>query len=116
MRKSLGFWNLRTGSAQRFEKGLDPALIEPAMWRFLFLLRESCPQLRYAPFAARTYSPPRRNRLECSLGFLQNKLGFSIQASEIEDILGRLGFEIRTYTDKSDQVERARDAASFDSL
>ena len=42
------------------------------------------------------------NRIDTSLAFLRSRLGFEIASKEVQDILGRLGFEVKATEGKTD--------------
>jgi len=91
--KALG---LRSESAIRFEKGLDPVGVPDSARRFFALLKRICPtahpiggacDVRVEPEPA----PP----ITFEEGFIARRLGTEIGAADIDDILQRLGFSVR---------------------
>lgn len=88
--------DLRTESAIRFEKGLDPEGVPVAARRFFRLLREICPTARPlgGPCDVRVDpEPPRRIALDA--GFIASRLGTELPAARVDGILGRLGFGVK---------------------
>ena len=91
MIKALG---LRTDSAQRFEKGLDPSQASPALYRFAQLLKQSCPKLRVGQICGRNYDNVTQKKIPIHLAFIQSRLGFPMAASRVQEILESLGFGV----------------------
>ncbi|MGQ0613028.1 MAG: phenylalanine--tRNA ligase subunit beta [Planctomycetaceae bacterium] len=91
--KALG---LRTESASRFEKGLDPEGIPQAALRFLALLRRVCPtaQPLGGPRDVRAKSA-RPRRITLPAEFIPSRLGIGIPADRVDAILSRLGFVVQ---------------------
>lgn len=87
---------LRTESASRFEKGLDPEGIPQAAHRFLSLLRRVCPAAHPlgAPRDVRAPSP-RPRRITLPPDFIPSRLGIEIAADRVDSILERLGFAVQ---------------------
>ncbi len=95
VRRTAHVLDLRTDSATRFSKGLDPEGVPLAARRFFHLLHEVCPTAAPigAPCDARVPSEPART-ISWSPGFLGERLGLELSAERIDDILGRLGYEV----------------------
>ncbi len=94
IRPAIAKIGLRTDSAQRFEKGQDPAQAEPALDRLVELLALSCPQLEQGKTTGSAPEKARKNTVNVSLDFLRRRLGFDIDAGLVQDILGRLHFDV----------------------
>ncbi|MFQ5845363.1 MAG: phenylalanine--tRNA ligase subunit beta, partial [Planctomycetota bacterium] len=88
--KALG---LRTESAIRFEKGLDPEGVPAAALRFVKLLADLCPsvEVEYRPADVRPEPAPAR-RIDLVRGWVARRLGTSLSDAREEAILRRLGF------------------------
>jgi phenylalanyl-tRNA synthetase beta chain len=95
VRRTAHVLDLRTESAVRFEKGLDPEGVPSAARRFLHLLRRLCPDAEPVgrPCDVRVPPEPPR-RIEFADDFIPRRLGTGIDAAEVEDILSRLGFGV----------------------
>ncbi|MEM7166759.1 MAG: phenylalanine--tRNA ligase subunit beta [Planctomycetota bacterium] len=103
VRRAAQALNLRTDSAVRFEKGLDPEGVPTAARRFFELLQRVCPDAK--PLGGicdnRTPAPPQRE-IEMAADFIPSRLGIEIPAARVDEILGRLGFGV---TRSGDQMK-----------
>lgn len=104
IRRSIAALGLRTDSAQRFEKGQDPAKAAPALDRMIDLLRKSCPDLIAGDVVGAMPEKPKRNRIRARLGMLQRRLGFAIEARAASDVLKRLHFEVSLSAGKDPEL------------
>ena len=96
IRKTISSTGIRTESARRFEKGLDPANSKMAIYRFIELLKESCPNLKVGKIQSNFTVPEKKeNTIKTTIDFIQMKLGFPIKAQEIQSILQRLYFNVK---------------------
>ncbi|MFA6194934.1 MAG: phenylalanine--tRNA ligase subunit beta [Patescibacteria group bacterium] len=95
VRKTSQKLGLRTEASVRFEKALDPALTEQAMFRFLTLLKEICPKMEIVS-ALIDIDNTDKNKLtvDLDLDWLKNKIGQEIPREEVINILEKLGFTI----------------------
>ncbi|MHC4670639.1 MAG: phenylalanine--tRNA ligase subunit beta, partial [Planctomycetota bacterium] len=86
---------LRTESAIRFEKGLDPEGVAVAARRFLRLLSQICPRARPlgGPADARV-APEAPRRITLAADFIPARLGTPLPPERVDGILGRLGFGV----------------------
>lgn len=95
IRRTLKKIDLRTDSAMRFEKGQDPCKAEPAVLRIAELLKETCPNLALG----RVNGPPVKpvhSKIQVTLAFLRERLGFDIAKKEVEQTLTWLGFDVKS--------------------
>lgn len=95
IRRTAQKLGLRTESSIRFEKALDPALPEVAIFRFLTLLKEICPDMKIASALidiSHVNLKPLAVKLD--LDWLKKKIGQDIPREEVINILTRLGFVI----------------------
>jgi len=90
--KALG---LRTESAIRFQKGLDPHGVSTAARRFFQLLKGLCPTARPlgGPCDVRAKLPPPRT-VDCPAGWVAARLGIDLADKTEDAILDRLGFAV----------------------
>ncbi len=96
IRKTISATGIRTESARRFEKGLDPANSKMAIYRFIELLKESCPNLKVGKIQSNFIIPEKKeNIIKTTIDFIQMKLGFPIKPQEIKSILERLYFKVK---------------------
>lgn len=96
IRRTIAAIGLRTDSAQRFEKGQDPAKAEKTLYRLCELLALTCPELARGPLCGEMPEKPRTNQIKVSLEFLQKRLGFAVPAKQAVDTLQRLHFAVKT--------------------
>jgi len=87
--------DLRTESAIRFSKGLDPEGVPGAARRFLRLLQEVCPGAKPLGGWCDVSLPPRPlPSLKLAADFIPRRLGVAIPAARVDGILRRLGFSV----------------------
>lgn len=98
IRPAIAKLGLRTDSAQRFEKGQDPAKAKLALDRLVELIAESCPDLRQGKTTGASPEKEQRNKITVTLDFLRRRLGFAISDKLVTDILTRLDFEVQVKT------------------
>jgi len=95
VRQSWRKLGLRTKAAARFEQGLDPNLVEIAQQRMSYLVCEAAAG-KVAEEKIDFYPHPRRKQiLKLDLDYLNKLLGVKISASDVEDIIHRLHFNIQ---------------------
>lgn len=91
--------SLRTEAVQRFEKHLDPTMTMSAIMRALHLLKEVCPEAKLEGDIVDIYPNPIKEKIvTVSPQRIQQKIGAIITESEIENILKRLGFGVKSLT------------------
>ncbi len=96
IRKTISATGIRTESARRFEKGMDPYKSRLAIYRFLKLLKEQNKSIKWGKIISQFTVPEKKeNLIETSVDFIRMKLGFSISIEEIKDILNRLNFKVK---------------------
>lgn len=96
VRKTSQKLGLRTESSVRFEKALDPALPEAAIFRFLTLLKEICPSMKISSSLIDINNANQKElAVELNLEWLENKIGQNIPRDDVINILERLGFGIK---------------------
>ncbi|MHC4160543.1 MAG: phenylalanine--tRNA ligase subunit beta, partial [Planctomycetota bacterium] len=88
--------DLRTESAIRFEKGLDPEGVPVAARRFFRLLQRICPTAKPlgGPCDVRVDPEPPR-RITLGADFIPARLGTELGPERVDGILGRLGFGVK---------------------
>ena len=88
---------LRTEASTRFEKSLDPNLSTEAVFRFLSLLKELCPEMTLASSLIDINNSLIPNlEIELDLNWLNNKIGQAIPKDTVINILSKLGFKVNT--------------------
>jgi len=93
VRKTSQKLGLRTESSVRFEKALDPALPEAAIFRFLTLLQEICPKMKIVSSLIDINNADlKKITVELDLVWLKNKIGQDVPRENIIKILEKLGF------------------------
>ena len=95
IRRSITALGVRTDSAQRFEKGLDPAQAAPSLFRFAQLLKLSCPDLSVGTLHGQMLHKPRKNKIRIDLNFIHKRLGLVVPVNKIQEILTRLNFGVK---------------------
>lgn len=100
IRKTSTHLNVRTDSAQRFEKSLDPNLCELALKKAVELILELCPEAKVASVVVdeSDFVLP-VGPIEVNKNLFEKKIGVAISEKEIIKILEKLGFELK---DKKD--------------
>ncbi len=97
VRKTSTKLGLRSESSARFEKSLDPENCDVALRRAVELLQELCPAARVASPVVDAYpNPPKPVVIPMAAEEVGAKLGANIPASDVADILTRLGFSIHS--------------------
>lgn len=112
IRRSLSKMNLRTDSAQRFEKGQDPDKAKPALLRLAELIALTLPEqvLKRGNISGEQPHKASRNKINLSLEFLQNRLGYQISAKDVCNILESLQFKVKL-NKKTTSKKKSRTAA-----
>lgn len=96
IRKTAQLFDLRTDSAARFEKSLDPENAPLAIRRIVQLLKESCPDLQMDSDLIDAYPSPIPERvIEIQPEYVNRKLGLKIAEEEQCRILEELGFNVQ---------------------
>jgi len=86
---------LRTDASQRFEKALDPATTELAIFKAVELLQETCPDLALdSGFSDHWGKEIPEVTIETSYSFLNQLLGTEIESSEVDRILTALEYQL----------------------
>jgi phenylalanyl-tRNA synthetase beta chain len=86
---------LRSEASNRFERGVDPQLALRAVARFVAILRESVPGVRWLGEPIDVWGiVPTPPRVELRDGDVERSLGVSIPSSEVVGILEGLGFSV----------------------
>jgi len=100
IRKTSTRLNVRTDSAQRFEKSLDPNLCEAALKKAVELTLELCPEAKVASAVVdgSDFVLP-VGPIEVAKDLFEKKIGVAISEKDIVRILEKLGFELK---DKKD--------------
>ncbi len=95
IRKTSQKLGLRTEASVRFEKSLDTALPEIALFRFLTLLKKICPKMEIdSPLIDIDNSDHQEKTVELDLAWLDKKIGQAIKKTDVINTLERLGFVI----------------------
>ena len=96
VRRTSSRLGLRTDALARFEKTLDPALVEVALRRYALLAGKVDPALQVAGGfrTAGSAAAPRRE-LPLRPELVRARLGLDLEEQEIREVLGSIGFEVR---------------------
>jgi len=84
----------RTESSTRFEKGLDPYLVDQALGLFTDLLDGMQPAARAVRHIDVFPAPPSKVIVHTTVDFICRRLGTRLSESEIIGLLTRLGFDV----------------------
>ncbi len=88
--------SLRSEASARYERGVDPYVIDRAIDRFIELLSESCPDLVVHPGTVDVRSdhlPAPRRETSLRLSVLNRVLGVTLGAERVAEMLAPIGFE-----------------------
>ena len=86
---------LRSEASARFERGADPHGLEMAAWRFVEILRLTCPDLEVhgAPqITQNDLCPPDFISVDVRLNQVERILGVSLDAQQVADLISPIGF------------------------
>jgi phenylalanyl-tRNA synthetase beta chain len=101
IRKTGQKLGLRTESAIRFEKALDPNLCETAIIRAVELIKQFCPQAQVVSnLADEKKFKLNQGSIEVNISWLEERIGKKIGQKEIVNILSKLGFVCEIEKDK----------------
>jgi len=94
VRRSSGRSGTRTESSTRFEKGLDPLLIDQALGLFTDLLAGVQPEAQPVAHIDVFPAKPAAVRVSTTVGFICRRLGTEVSNERIVQLLGKLGFSV----------------------
>ena len=95
IRKTSQKLGLRTEASSRYEKSLDPGLTEVALFRFLTLLKEVCPEYKIVSSLINLNQIKKEvKEISLDLGWLTKKIGQEIPRDFVIKTLKQLGFGI----------------------
>ena len=101
-RKSSQTHHIRTDSLARYEKNLDPENTERAIFRFIEILKISCPNLKLSGPITDIYNNKfKASKIKLDLNKLNSYLGFEIDKNSAISILETMEFQIE---DKKDHL------------
>lgn len=96
IRRTATRLQLRTDSAQRFEKSQDPYNTHPSIVRAVELIRLTCPDaMADSEFLDSFPSPPDPIDISIDFDFINRRLGERLPEEQIVDILKSLSFGVR---------------------
>ena len=95
IRKTSQRLGLRTEASTRYEKSLDPMLTESALFRFISLLQEICPDIKITSALVDINNTKTNDeKISLDLNWLTKKIGQEISKDFVINTLEKLGFEI----------------------
>lgn len=95
IRKTSTRLGLRTDSSARFEKSLDPNNAQLGLRRLVELTLQICPGAKVVSEVVDQYPVPAEVKtIESSFAFFESRIGVSLEAKKLVDILERLGFSV----------------------
>src|SRR5699024_1887595 len=84
---------LRTDASARFERGIDPELVEQAARRATRLILDVCPDATIRSWADAYPHPVQPGEVELPFSNIGQVLGIDIPRDTVLDVLTRLGFQ-----------------------
>ena len=94
VRRTASRLGVRTESSMRFEKGLDPELIDDALALFFDALSRAQPEARATEFLDNYPAPIERPIVETTVDLINRRLGAEHSQAEVCGMLERLGFRV----------------------
>ena len=94
IRRTTAYFNEKTDSALRYEKGIDTQRADLGVSMALSLFKEIYPDCVFSAFTDNYPVKTENAVIDITQEFLDRRLGEVIDRSEIEDILGRLGYKV----------------------
>ncbi|WP_411823988.1 phenylalanine--tRNA ligase subunit beta [Leptospira sp. 'Mane'] len=114
VRKSIRKTSIRSESAVRYEKGLESSTCLPVIVRALQLLHENGnPDVKGFEPQGFNHTASKKVIIQTTVDFLHSKLGKNISLAEIQKILERLGFIVKT-SGNSIEVEVPKFRQNYD--
>lgn len=105
IRRAVSRLGIRSDSSQRYEKGQDPSLIQPALHRFASLLQTSCPNLTMGKISCVQKEEAPRSVINTTLNYIKSRLGkIDLSREEIIKIFQRMDMKVSVLEDEI-QVE-----------
>jgi len=99
-RKSSQTHHIRTDSLARYEKNLDPENTTRAIFRFVELLKISCPELKLSGPITDIYNQKfQASEIKLDLERVNSYLGFEIEKDSILEILNTMEFTVKDNKD-----------------
>jgi phenylalanyl-tRNA synthetase beta chain len=95
---------LRTDASSRFERGLDPNLVGPAMARATHLLLDLCPEARVTAVSDVYPNPVLPSELSMRFSRVEQVIGVRYSPEQVLNALTRLGFSPRLSGPTEDQT------------
>ncbi len=103
VRRATQKLDLRTDASNRFEKSLDPCLVETGMQRALTLIKAVIPNTEVESLVDVNYVKKEKITITAEHAYLEKKIGQKFESQEIVKILERLGFVVSKKT-KSKEI------------
>jgi phenylalanyl-tRNA synthetase beta chain len=100
IRRAVGSQNLQSEASYRFERGVHPAMAERGVMRGLFWIQQFCGGEIAQGLVDEYPLPPELSIVEISPSDVERALGIRLEIDAIENILGRLGFEMEKMREK----------------
>ena len=94
IRRTTAYFNEKTDAALRYEKGIDTQRAGLGVSMALSLFKEIYPECEFTAFMDNYPVKTENAVIDITQDFLDRRLGEVIDSAEIEDILGRLGYEV----------------------
>jgi phenylalanyl-tRNA synthetase beta chain len=95
IRRTAARYEIRTESATRFEKAIDPQRCDIALSLAMKMFKTLYPNINVTGFCDDYSKPLKKNKIVVSLSWLQKRLGKYISSAEMISKLERLGFAVK---------------------
>lgn len=105
VRKTAIRLGLRTEASSRYEKSLDPNLAIIAANRFIKLLKDENPSMKFGSSITDVYPTIQgENKIALNKDYLYKYMGFNIEDDIVIQILSSLGFKVKNNSKKFDII------------
>lgn len=94
IRKTARKLGLRSEASSRFEKGLDPEIVLPALDRAAALLEKYASGQVYQGVVMAGNYQPKKTLIKTNVSFINQRLGLSLKADEMAQILEDVGIKV----------------------
>jgi phenylalanyl-tRNA synthetase beta chain len=80
-----------TEASARFSRGVDPALVKPAVGRIIEILRATSPKIKVEATGLWDIAPPEEHSIQLDVNHLNRSLGTAFTVNEVQTLMGRIG-------------------------
>ncbi len=94
IRKSSLIAGIRTEASNRFEKSLDPSLVELSIYKFAQILESNDPNIKLIGKNIISDKPPKKSKIIMPIDLISKRLGVDIPDDKVIEILKNLEFDV----------------------